>query len=206
MKKEVDAIYNKYIEDKCDIYLSKKDDFINAISSSEILVVILKGHLYIESALLELLSEVINIKEIESDMSFKQKLDLARSLNLISKDTYCPINKFNKIRNQYSHNVNYVFEEKEYNDLLSTLRKKDKDQLMECRKLGQENLKINFLTDTMMLLYIMWRNIQLHKALAIETMGDRMRARQAEVLVDYIMENGGSNEEVQKIINHYITF
>ncbi|MCS6130431.1 hypothetical protein FDA33_17720 [Clostridium botulinum] len=100
--------------------------FMNDTKSSEILIIILKAHLYIERELIEMLTETIIDYKIISTSTFRQKLDLANSMGLVD-GYYGVLGKVNSIRNGYAHNVNYRFGEKEFEDIISTLTKEDKD-------------------------------------------------------------------------------
>lgn len=105
-------------------------NFMNDTNSEEILIVVLKAHLYIERELIKLLSESIIDEKILSGTTFRQKLDLANSIGLV-EGFYGALGKVNSIRNAYAHDIEYEFDEKIYEDLLSTLTKEDKDDFLE---------------------------------------------------------------------------
>lgn len=207
MDKEVEDLYEKYMKEKYYVSPEDKEAFINSIASNEILVVILKGHLYIENTLYDILSEVLDIKCINSDMTFKQKLDLANSLGLLADEVYRPLNKFNGIRNHYMHNINYMFDKKEFDDFLSVFSKEYKQTYNKIEKQKEhiESGKKDFITKTIMLIYEMWSNLLLLQALSLKNLEFRCRCRQAGVLSDYACK--GNESEVliiQKIINEFI--
>ncbi len=103
--------------------------FMNDTRSEELLVVILKAHLYIERELIKALTETILDEKILVATTFRQKLDLANSMGLID-GIYGALGKVNSIRNAYAHDMAYAFDETIYNDLLSTLTKDDKDAFL----------------------------------------------------------------------------
>ena len=100
--------------------------FLEDTKSTEILIIILKSHLYLEREIRNILAETIVDDKFLNGIRFSQKLDLAYSLGLFF-DIYGTLKKVNTIRNAYAHDIKYIFSEKEFNDLLSTLNKEDKD-------------------------------------------------------------------------------
>lgn len=103
--------------------------FIKATKSKEILIVILKAHLYMEQELIRALTDTLLDEKILSGTTFRQKLDLAHSIGIID-DIYGALGKVNSIRNSYAHSIEYSFDEKVFEDLLSTLTKSDKDDFL----------------------------------------------------------------------------
>lgn len=103
--------------------------FMNDTKSSEILIIILKAHLYIERELTNMLTETIIDYKIISTSTFRQKLDLANSMGLVD-GYYGVLGKVNSIRNSYAHSVDYGIGEKEFEDIISTLTKEDKDDFL----------------------------------------------------------------------------
>lgn len=100
--------------------------FMNDTKSNETLIIILKAHLYIEQQLILALTETIIDNKILGGTTFRQKLDLAHSMGIID-ESYGALGKVNSIRNAYAHDMEYCFGDKEFEDLLSTLSKEDKD-------------------------------------------------------------------------------
>lgn len=104
-------------------------EFMKATKSKEILIVILKAHLYMEQELIRALTDTLLDEKILSGTTFRQKLDLAHSIGIID-DIYGALGKVNSIRNSYAHSIGYSFDEKVFEDLLSTLTKSDKDDYL----------------------------------------------------------------------------
>lgn len=104
-------------------------DFMRDTKSNEILIIILKSHLYIERELIKTLTETIIDEKILIGTTFRQKLDLANSMGVI-EGLYGALGKVNSVRNSYAHDVSYEFGEKEFEDLLSTLSKEDKEDFI----------------------------------------------------------------------------
>lgn len=103
--------------------------FMQATKSNEILIVILKAHLYMEQELIRSLTDTLLDEKILSGTTFRQKLDLAHSIGIVD-DIYGALGKVNSIRNSYAHNIEYTFNEGVFEDLLSTLSKSDKDDFL----------------------------------------------------------------------------
>lgn len=104
-------------------------DFMKDTKSNEILIIILKSHLYIERELIKILTETIIDQKILKGTTFKQKLDLANSMGIID-GFYGSLGKVNSIRNSYAHDLDFTIDEKIFEDLLSTLPKEDKDDFL----------------------------------------------------------------------------
>jgi len=89
------------------------------------LYLILRGHLFIDNELSNLLDGFIpNPKGLKLySESFSRKIALALSLNLIQKNHYDALSAFNKFRNQYAHNLHYNIKSNEIKDFKDNLSK-----------------------------------------------------------------------------------
>lgn len=108
-EKDVDEMivgFKKYMDD------TESDDF---------LVIVLKGHLYVEHELTELIKMFLENEEYFKNNTFKSKLDFARALGVIKNDWYPSLNKLNNLRNKYAHNLFYELTEDDYDDFRSVL-------------------------------------------------------------------------------------
>lgn len=124
----------KTLDDKMKIEIAKESRKVNKFfmqdtKSDDILIVILKAHLYMERELIKTLTETIIDENVLKSTTFRQKLDLANSMGLLD-EYYGTLGKVNSIRNNFAHNINFKFDEKTYEDLLSTLTKVDKDDFL----------------------------------------------------------------------------
>lgn len=68
--------------------------------SNEILIIILKAHLYIERELIKILTDTIIDEKVLKGTTFRQTLDLANSMGLI-EGIYGTLGKVNSIRNAW---------------------------------------------------------------------------------------------------------
>ncbi|MEO1673658.1 MAG: hypothetical protein AAFR77_23245 [Cyanobacteria bacterium J06631_2] len=79
------------------------------IYDNEELSPILKGHLFIEGVLETLITRCLPNPDsiFKNQLSFKMKLDLAKSLNLLDDKHVSAFKAINRIRNNYAHDWNY---------------------------------------------------------------------------------------------------
>ncbi|ASN04266.1 hypothetical protein [Virgibacillus necropolis] len=122
------------------------EHFIELTNDENMLIIVLRAHLYLEREINELLSKVsLNGKLLE--VQFSHKIDLVKSLGVVDEELIPPIGKLNKIRNQYAHDLEFEVTQKDYQDLLSTLSKKEKAHFEEelinfYKKYPEENKKL----------------------------------------------------------------
>jgi hypothetical protein len=127
----LDGSYLVEVEEKLLNILPDLDMFIKgAIGKSSPLEIIVKGHLFIEKEITQLLR--INLKEPleiikKSSPTFANKLELAVALGALTKDEKNSLKKLNKIRNNFAHESEYIFSGKDFDDLWSTLTSEHKD-------------------------------------------------------------------------------
>lgn len=95
------------------------------------LIVTLKGHLFVEELMKKILSRVLKTDNFINSLRFSDKLKLLWELGLIDKGTYSSINKFNSLRNGYSHDKDHAITKKDFDDLLSTFDKEQKQNFIE---------------------------------------------------------------------------
>lgn len=154
-------IENLIVEKKLEEFSAERRKFIEETKHDEILVVILKTHLYIEKELNELITQFFKNPQKLLNYKFKSKLDLLFALGVIEQELYDPIAKINDIRNDFGHKLNYTFSEGEYVKLHNTL---SKEVLTEFKKdLDFHNFlwgKRTFLEETKILLAGIWSNLK----------------------------------------------
>ena len=101
---------------------NKLEKFHLDINSENPMQIILKGNLYIENALRERLKKHLKNPEILecNKLTFNQLAKLVFSLGLLPVDIFKTVIEVNHIRNSYSHNLKYNFNEDEYRKVEST--------------------------------------------------------------------------------------
>lgn len=172
--------------------------FMQATKSSEILIVILKAHLYMEQELIRSLTDTLLDEKILSGTTFRQKLDLARSIGVID-DIYGALGKVNSIRNSYAHSIDYSFDEKIFEDLLSTLSKADKDDFLS----DYEEMKLLFFDGTIpelnfklqVLLGNIWFSLLSCRHFAKKGIELRLKEKEIETKAKYITDDKTARTE-----------
>jgi hypothetical protein len=105
---------------------NQNDYFINEMEyRNDKLYLILRGHLYIENELIDLIDGYIpNAQKLDlKKMSFYNKSKLALSLNLVDEETLKALLDLNDIRNNYAHNLRYQVSEEEIDNLRLNISK-----------------------------------------------------------------------------------
>lgn len=116
---------DKYNEVREKILIDSYKDFLKVTNHEELLVIALRGHLYIENELSVLLRKVFKDNKF-NELSYSQRVDLCKSLGLIQKERIPALEKFNKQRNGFAHSLEFTITEKDFQDLLSTLSKESR--------------------------------------------------------------------------------
>lgn len=103
--------------------------FAADISGNTPLLIILKGHLYIENELKVILNkELANPYRIKNLTKFSDVMNFVFTIGALPTNLYAVINKINIIRNKFAHDVEYEFNElilKELEDCLNGELKKN---------------------------------------------------------------------------------
>lgn len=148
-----DAKSKKYIERRIKNELETTDDN---------LLLVLRGHLYIENELQELLKRYIPNPEAFENMRllFKNKADLTYALNLIEEKYYKSLLIFNSFRNKYAHDIDYTITAEKVDRLKQELAEMNGMEIF-----GQEEIFIGENTPTTNLKAIL---IALQTVLAIK--------------------------------------
>lgn len=126
---------------------SSREFFLGLNNKDELFTVIIKGHLLIENSLENLLKKFVENYKVLNYKYFSEKLNLCYALELIPESTYRALNQVNKIRNKYGHDINFKFEEKHLDDMISSLSKNDKLEYEEnCNYFKYKDLykKVNY--------------------------------------------------------------
>jgi uncharacterized protein YutE (UPF0331/DUF86 family) len=150
-----------YINVLLDKYSEYREEFLNETKHDDILMVILKVHLYIEKEMVELTNSYFKHPKKFNDYTFKSRLDLLFALGVIEKELYDPIKSINDIRNQISHNLDFKFSEVNYKKIYDSL---SQNILMEFKKdleiISKFNVKLDYVTKTKILLACIWTNLK----------------------------------------------
>ncbi|KOR78362.1 hypothetical protein AM232_07730 [Bacillus sp. FJAT-21352] len=149
------------VKKKLDEFSVQRKQFVKDVEHDDILMVILKTHLYIEKEMIELTEEFFKFPTRLSDYKFKARLNLLYSLGIIEKQLYEPISSINDIRNKFAHNLTYEFTEKDYKRIKDTL---SKEILTEFKKdkdfYSTFNKDMNYIDEAKVLLTNIWVSIK----------------------------------------------
>jgi len=112
--------------------------FTKKIFSNDPLTMVVRAHLYIESALVTLIQAYMEHDILETDrLSFPSKLQLCIGLGLISEGEQDVLIRLNRIRNRFVHNLDAQLTKKDAYRLMDDLPKKEQEQVKaSLQKLG----------------------------------------------------------------------
>lgn len=138
---------------------NKLERFHLDINSENPMQIILKGNLYIEYALRERLKEHLENPDIlECDkLTFNQLARLVFSLGLLPVGIFKTVMEVNHIRNLYSHDLKYNFNEEEYRKLEITFSPDFKN--MYLLFLSTNKYPINTLIKLQTAIFTIWQLI-----------------------------------------------
>ncbi|WP_342615054.1 hypothetical protein [Peribacillus frigoritolerans] len=126
MEKEI-FDFKEYEEIRLKNLINSYKEFLEITDHEELLIIALRGHLYIEREVSNILKKVFKDNTYKS-LTYAHKVELCNSVGLINKERIPPLRKINTHRNGYAHNLDYRITEKDFGDLLSTLSKESKTQ------------------------------------------------------------------------------
>ncbi|MDO3411482.1 hypothetical protein QWJ34_17080 [Saccharibacillus sp. CPCC 101409] len=117
----LESIKPLYTEATKKVYRESWEEFFRTTTSDELLIVVLRSHIFIENEIENLLSK-FSIKVEKTKLQFYiQKLDLLNSIGVVEKELYDSLSFVNQIRNKFAHRLDYEFNNEVYNDLYSKL-------------------------------------------------------------------------------------
>ncbi|MGG0592512.1 hypothetical protein ABEY80_22005 [Priestia megaterium] len=111
----------KIIKEQRDNIEKDIDKFLEDTNGENDFVVVLRGHLYIEHEI----GELLKFRLVEPDLVFNDrfmfanKLTWAVAIGMLPKDAMSAYVALNKIRNKYAHKLDAKLTEKDFNDLIS---------------------------------------------------------------------------------------
>ncbi|RKP55563.1 hypothetical protein D7Z26_10295 [Cohnella endophytica] len=152
--KSEDEIINQ-LEDISQRFEAQYNKFIRDTEGENYFQIILRAHLYIEHELRILLTNNLKHPEIIGDrIKFTEITRLVFALGLLPLEEMPSINRINKLRNAYAHNLGYEIDEREVNSLLDSLSEKQKSSFKRFNKETKD-----LITILKNALYIIWINL-----------------------------------------------
>lgn len=104
--------------------------FTEKIFSPDPLTMVVKAHLYIESALVALIQVYMEHDVLETDrLSFRSKVQLCIGLGLLDASEENVLNSLNLIRNRFVHNLDVKLERKDAYKLMNALKVEERQQV-----------------------------------------------------------------------------
>lgn len=84
---DLDSIKNEYVKITAKEFTESFEKFLTITKSEDILITVLRGHLYVDHELENLLSKyIINLDKLIK--YYKQKLDMALGLGIVKKELF----------------------------------------------------------------------------------------------------------------------
>ena len=98
--------------------------FAELISTKNVMLVVVRGHLYCEAALAEALRKHLKCpEEIQIDrLGFQAKVNLISALGAIGLELKPGLTQLGKLRNKYVHQLDYEATESDQTDLINSLK------------------------------------------------------------------------------------
>ncbi len=182
-------IEDELLKVRLEEFSAYREEFIADTKHDDILMTILRVHMYIEKEMVELTNIYFKHPNVLKDLNFKSRLNLLFALGVIEKELNDPINVINKIRNDISHKLNYEFSEGDYEKIYNSL---SKNILEEFKKdLNTANFiegNLNYVEKTKLLLSTIWTSVK------------------AEVLTSFIFKKELAKDYEEQAIKEVLEF
>jgi hypothetical protein len=96
--------------------------FEEAMKGADMLSMVIRGHLYLEHALIQMLVEAMTKpnETLVRRMNFPTKLDLCIALDLLNEEWKVSVNKVNEMRNRVAHRLDTQFSDAEKDELFNS--------------------------------------------------------------------------------------
>ena len=110
-----------------------RQEFLDALFGEDDLGVVVRTHIYIESAVNALLDQLIPISSQLPRLRYEQKLKLCCAMGM-DKTLYLPLKELGDLRNSFGHNINTKLTSEACAKLLATVSKDDLDSIAKSYK------------------------------------------------------------------------
>ncbi|MDH6372527.1 hypothetical protein M2444_004340 [Paenibacillus sp. PastF-3] len=139
--KKLDEKFLGSLEEIAEKFEVQHDKFIQDTDGENFLQIILRAHLYIEYEMKELIKiRLMHPGELGDQLKFSSMFRILLATGIIPLELKAPINCINKFRNNYAHNLNYQFNEEEFDKLVNTFSEEFKVDFL--RKYSNEDLSV----------------------------------------------------------------
>ncbi|MTD30148.1 hypothetical protein [Planomicrobium sp. YIM 101495] len=178
-------------------FIKVRDDFLLETEHDNLLIIILKAHMFIEQELYKIIEKVMVNPEALKLKYLSEKLQLVYALGLVEKDAYASLTKLNDIRNSYAHNLNFQMGERELDYLKSPLSKKSLKEFHGTLPEGIKFKNLDFISKVRMILSYLCSTIVIERLLSTFTMIERsmdLQLKDLEILQNFITSNSDAND------------
>jgi hypothetical protein len=95
--------------------------FEEAMKASDMLSMVIRGHLYLEHALIQMLVDAMQKpnENLVRRMNFPTKLDMCIALGLLTEEWRAPVSRVNEMRNRVAHRLDIQFTKVEKDELFN---------------------------------------------------------------------------------------
>ncbi|EMX0194226.1 hypothetical protein CN917_28425 [Bacillus thuringiensis] len=123
-----------------------KERFVKDLMNEEPMYIVIKGHLYIEYGMQQLLDSSVANPKYMPNLSFSNKIKWLVTLGLIDKTTKTVLEAINKIRNNYAHELMLEITLDEIYDFIHKFSQKDQETIKKAiiDRGMEEHLQLNY--------------------------------------------------------------
>ncbi|MGR3978733.1 hypothetical protein FW754_13940 [Acinetobacter sp. 1207_04] len=145
------------------------DDYIALVNSTDTSGVVLRAHLILEDFINIWCSKITGTEDLFDGpfIGFKTKLNIAKNLGL-DQQLYNILDKFNAIRNKYSHRRQYKLEQSAFDSLVALVNSlPSKGRFLPCEELSITIGGIDRETNERVVKEFLWNDADLNKRIVI---------------------------------------
>ncbi|WLG16651.1 hypothetical protein QM225_005417 (plasmid) [Bacillus cereus] len=118
------------------------EKFYDEVSNQEPLYIFIRGHLYLESMMIQMIQKYFPCELKDTIFNFAHKVELISAMGYISSELKRGILKVNRVRNNLAHNIDMQLDDNVINDIMNSLPKNSKDKIIK----NYEQSSISILT------------------------------------------------------------
>jgi hypothetical protein len=125
--------------------------FLADVQGEDILAVIIRGHLYVEYVLTQLIEEFLaEPRAIEVErLSFKTKVELAIAVGVPIEELRTPLTELNRLRNKLAHNVEATISAQDHDRIFKSFTRETRATIVGGRLSDSISYLHGFLTSTL---------------------------------------------------------
>jgi hypothetical protein len=111
----------------------KREQFLKHLNAEDELGALIRGHLYIEAALIKLVEHALNVPGAfnVARLDFPRKVELAIALGVLEEFQKPALLQLNRLRNKFAHDVEATISPQDESELISNLSDRDRASFHE---------------------------------------------------------------------------